>query len=167
MQLCSHTPAWQVKPWRHPPIGTKHLRLHIPECAAFSLLPGFSTHIARWVTTNLRPVTAGSPADGLRWTFDLTGIAEMYASYEATDMWPLLQAPPEGLRLDFVRAEQSNFRWAGADEDGIAALGHRVHLLRNAGHWVHSDNPSGLFDILAPSFGAVDLHMQHVGMNRR
>jgi hypothetical protein len=34
-----------------------------------------------------------------------------------------------------------------------------VHELRDSGHWVHTDNPGGLFDILAPSFGgAPDLH---------
>lgn len=36
-----------------------------------------------------------------------------------------------------------------------------MHLLPNSGHWVHSDNPDGLFDILAPSFGGMpDLPMQ-------
>lgn len=33
-------------------------------------------------------------------------------------------------------------------------LGHAVHELPNSGHWVHTDNPNGLFDILSPSFGA-------------
>ena len=34
-----------------------------------------------------------------------------------------------------------------------------------AGHWVASDNPDGLFEILAPSFGALpDLHMQRTSM---
>jgi hypothetical protein len=35
----------------------------------------------------------------------------MYASYESASLWPLLQAPPQGLQLDFVKAERSNFRW--------------------------------------------------------
>ena len=59
-----------------------------------------------------------------------------------------------------MKAERSSFRWAGGDEERIAALGHRVHLLRESGHWVHADNPSGLLDILAPSFGELDLHLQ-------
>lgn len=29
-------------------------------------------------------------------------------------------------------------RWGGEDEARIAANGHRVHLLRNSGHWVSS-----------------------------
>jgi pimeloyl-ACP methyl ester carboxylesterase len=43
-------------------------------------------------------------------------------------------------------------RWAGDDEQRIAALGHQVHLLPNSGHWVHTDNPNGLFEIMAPTF---------------
>lgn len=43
-------------------------------------------------------------------------------------------------------------------------LGHGVHLLRGAGHWVHADNPQGLFDLLAPSFGQQpDLRVQRSG----
>lgn len=51
-------------------------------------------------------------------------------------------------------------RWGGADEARITSLGHRVHLLPAAGHWVHTDNPQGLLETLAPSFGTLDLHMQ-------
>ncbi len=70
---------------------------------------------------------------GLTWTFDLTGIGEMYASYEATSLWPFLRRPAQGVRVSFVRAEGSNYRWAGGDEQRISALGHDVHLLRQAG----------------------------------
>ena len=85
----------------------------------------------------------------------------MYESYVSTDLWPLLTAPAEGIKLSFVKAENSTFRWGGVDEDRIRALGHEVHLLRNSGHWVHTDNPDGLFDIFASSFGGhPDIHMQ-------
>ena len=70
---------------------------------------------------------------GLTWTFDLAGIGEMYASYEATSLWPFLRRPVAGARVSFVRAEGSNYRWAGGDEQRITALGHDVHLLRQAG----------------------------------
>jgi hypothetical protein len=90
------------------------------------------------VTTNLRPAPGSAH---LRWTFDLDGIAEMYESYEASNMWELLRAPPQGLRVDFVRAARSSFRWEGGVVQQLQALGHRVHLLADAGHVVHQDNP--------------------------
>lgn len=58
------------------------------------------------------------------------------------------------MTVSFVKAERSTFRWGGTDEANIRALGHAVHELPNAGHWVHSDNPVGLFHILAPSFNS-------------
>jgi hypothetical protein len=104
---------------------------------------GFSLPVARWMTTNLKPAgsNAGSNGQsGLDWAFDLDGIADMYRSYEATCLWDLLRSPPQGLKLDFVKATRSTFRWEGHDEAEIAAMGHGVHPL-DAGHWVHSENP--------------------------
>lgn len=117
--------------------------------------PGFSSAVARWAATGTRPLPGGPRTHNLAWTFNLEGVADMYASYETTSLWPLLQAPPQGLSLDFVRAEHSSLRWGGGDEASITACGHRVHLVRDAGHWVHTDNPQGLWQVLAPSFGAV------------
>lgn len=120
---------------------------------------GFSRHIASWVGTNLVPMHGGQNGGGragqhsLVWSFDLDGIAAMYASYEATNLWRFLAEPQDGISVSFVRAERSAFRWGGGDESEIQRLGHRVSLLPKAGHWVHSDNPAGLLDIIAPSFG--------------
>ena len=43
------------------------------------------------------------------------------------------------------------------DQETIASLGHRIYFLHDAGHWVHTDNPEGLFAIMAPSFGVPEL----------
>jgi pimeloyl-ACP methyl ester carboxylesterase len=123
---------------------------------------GFSAPVARWMTTNLRPaVPGGSAARDLAWTFDVDGLADMYRSYEAADLWPLLESPPQGLRVDFVRAEGSTFRWAGPDRERLEQLGHRVHVLVRSGHWVHTDNPQGLIELMAETFHAqVDLRLR-------
>lgn len=92
----------------------------------------------------------------LVWSFDLDGIAAMYNSYEQRAHWNLLESPPQGLSVDFVRAEHSNFRWGGGDAERIRALGHAVHFLEDAGHWVHTDNPKGLLKIMKPAFGSTD-----------
>jgi pimeloyl-ACP methyl ester carboxylesterase len=84
--------------------------------------------------------------------FDIEGIVAMYQSYEATDLWPMLETQPVGLSVDFVRAERSAFVWADEDVGRIGTYGGRVHYLANSSHWVHIDNPDGLLEILAPSF---------------
>jgi pimeloyl-ACP methyl ester carboxylesterase len=130
------------------------------DLAARLTAAGFSTGVARWAATNLRPAV-GADQTALVWGFDLAGIRDMYDSYESDSMWPFLQAPPPGVEVNFVRAARSEYRWGGGDADAIVALGHGVHDLPGAGHWVHAENPDGLFDILAPSFGGgVDLHVR-------
>lgn len=111
---------------------------------------GFTLAGAQWMTTNLAPVAPGD--NRLTWTFDITGIAQMYRSYEATDLWPLVEKPPQGAMIDFVRAELSAFKWTLADEQRIRDTGANVHFLSDSAHWVHVDNPDGLLDILRPSF---------------
>ncbi|GMH36557.1 hypothetical protein BSKO_04425 [Bryopsis sp. KO-2023] len=123
---------------------------------------GYSKGVASWMTTNLRPM-GGANGRALTFTFDLDGVEEMYRSYESTSMWPLLTNPPEGLKLDFVRAERSSYRWGGQDKERIKDMGHGIHLLKNSGHWVHTDNPDGLFDIIESSMGTADLHMRRPG----
>lgn len=122
---------------------------------------GFSSGVAQWMTTNLRPMN-GSGGKNYTFTFDLAGVEEMYQSYENTDLWPLICNPPVGLKLDFVRADGSVYRWGGEDSQKIEECGHKVHLLKNSGHWVHTDNPDGLFDIIKESMGAADLHMMRL-----
>ena len=111
------------------PLPSRHWLVQRLEAA------GFSTAVAAWAATNLAPLPGGG---GLGWSFDLAGIADMYRSYEATDLWAFLERPAEGIQINFVRAERSSFRWAAGDEARIRALGHAVHLLRGSGHWVHT-----------------------------
>ena len=112
---------------------------------------GFTLEGAQWMTTNLTPAP-GATTGELTWVFDIEGIVAMYQSYEATDLWPMLETQPVGLSVDFVRAERSAFVWADEDVGRIGTYGGRVHYLANSSHWVHIDNPDGLLEILAPSF---------------
>ncbi|KAL2611414.1 hypothetical protein R1flu_023106 [Riccia fluitans] len=119
---------------------------------------GFSPTIAQWMTTNLRPA---ENSEGFSWVFDLDTIADMYQSYENTNLWPMVEGVPEGVHIDFLRAERSLHRWHRDDVQRIRlaeriasreGAGVQMHVLEDAGHWVHADNPDGLFRILAPSF---------------
>ena len=67
------------------------------------------------------------------WIFDLHGIQEMYRSYETHSFWPFLSAPTQGICVNFVRAEHSSYHWSEADLDRLAAYGHCVHTLNDAG----------------------------------
>jgi pimeloyl-ACP methyl ester carboxylesterase len=137
-----------------------HARMSRNTCVDYLERAGFSEAVARWAATSLAPAPSRGGGEAMEWVFNLDGISEMYSSYEQTDLWALVENPAEGLRPSFVRAERSVFRWGGSDEARIKAAGHPVHMLANSGHWVHSDNPDGLFDILAPTFGVPDVHMR-------
>lgn len=80
----------------------------------------------------------------LVWALDLNGVADMYESYETANLWSFITNTPEGLRVSFVRAEHSTFRWAGPEQAVISSHGHAVHTLHKSGHWVHADNPDGM-----------------------
>ncbi|KAF7824967.1 abhydrolase domain-containing protein C22H12.03 [Senna tora] len=126
---------------------------------------GFSNDVALWVVTNLRPTRSiGSRSSSFSWTFDLKGIAEMYQSYEETNMWKIVEDVPRGVHVNFLKAERSLHRWALEDIQRIHAAeelaaeeggGVEMHVLEDAGHWVHADNPDGLFRILSSSFKTV------------
>ncbi|KAH9322362.1 hypothetical protein KI387_017001, partial [Taxus chinensis] len=124
---------------------------------------GFSMEIAQWITTSLGPVNSfGAAITGFTWVFDLQGISELYRSYENTNLWQLVENVPQGVHVDFLRAERSLHKWAHEDIQRIHAAeelaasegaGVQMHVLEDSGHWVHADNPDGLFRILASSFG--------------
>lgn len=100
-----------------------------------------------WMTTNLRSVDGG-----FTWRFALPGIESLLDSYFEADLWPFVQAPPEGLTVHLVRGARSD-RWpaaALARAEAAAASGRLVlHTLPDAGHWLHVDNPGALTDLLA------------------
>ncbi|XP_038886786.1 protein ABHD11 [Benincasa hispida] len=126
---------------------------------------GFSKDVAQWVVTNLRPIgPRGSSSSGFSWAFDLKGIAEMYQSYEETNLWKIVEDVPRGVHINFLKAERSLHRWALEDIRRIHAAeelaveeggGVEMHVLEDAGHWVHADNPDGLFRILSSSFKGI------------
>lgn len=123
---------------------------------------GFSNDVAQWVVTNLRQTSPhGASMSSFSWAFDLNGIAEMYKSYEETNLWNVVDGVPQGVHVNFLRAERSLHRWALEDIRRIHAAedfasneggGVEMHVLEDAGHWVHADNPDGLFKILSSSF---------------
>jgi pimeloyl-ACP methyl ester carboxylesterase len=124
------------------------------DATAALLSEGLDEKLAAWLVTSL----ARAPgAAGYAWQFDLPGVSELAADYFSLDLWPLLEeaaARPDsgGPRYELLVAERSD-RWSGDMRERATALppGGKVHLhvLADAGHWVHVDNPGGLVSLLA------------------
>lgn len=107
---------------------------------------GISEPLVQWLLTSLR-----QGPDGWRWAWDLDGIDAMILDYLALDLWPWLQGwggPP----IELVRAGRSD-AWGPDELARLAALpvggSVRAHVLPNAGHWLHVDDPDGLLKLIA------------------
>jgi len=105
---------------------------------------GLSEAIIAWLLTS-----TARHDDGWRWVYDLDGVDEMLADYFATDLWPVACSPAP---VTLVKAERSD-RWTADDLDRAEAAdasGNLVwHVLPDAGHWLHVDNPEALLALLA------------------
>lgn len=107
---------------------------------------------AQWLTTNLR--LTGAQPEQYEWKMNIDVIEQLFKSFLATDLWPVVNEPPavsgEDVRIHFVRAAR-NSMWTPQVLAALDALKpHHVyhHLLDKSGHWVHIDNLPGLLDII-------------------
>lgn len=120
---------------------------------------GFSKSLSEWIGTNLK-----KSGERETWAFNLDGAVQMFDSYREMSYWPLLEHPPQGMEIAIVRAEKSD-RWDPDVIQQLEGLANRqgdgsegkvsLHVLPNAGHWVHVDNPKGLLEIVAPRIASV------------
>ncbi|KYG09168.1 alpha/beta hydrolase [Sorangium cellulosum] len=113
---------------------------------------GFSRGIGEWLAMNVR-----REGDGFRIRLDLDVLNDLLTDYFARDLWHVLEEPPapagvEARRLHVVLGGRS----ASVSPESRArfeALAARapwlsVHVLPRAGHWLHVDDPDGLFDVI-------------------
>jgi pimeloyl-ACP methyl ester carboxylesterase len=107
---------------------------------------GFSPGLANWMTTNVRRTDAG-----FVWIPDLAGIRLLLDDYFARDLWPVLEQEERATEIHFVVAERSD-RVSPAMRQRIEALGPsqrtRSHVIAEAGHWLHVDNPEAVLELL-------------------
>ncbi|KAI7840877.1 hypothetical protein COHA_005407 [Chlorella ohadii] len=121
---------------------------------------GFSTALQQWLGSSL--LADPQHKGRLVWTFDVHGAQSMFDDYLRQDYSQLLRSPPRGVTLHILRALRSD-RWdpetMGAVRQAVAATAQpaavrgstRYHELPDAGHWVHTDNPKGLVQLMLPS----------------
>jgi pimeloyl-ACP methyl ester carboxylesterase len=112
---------------------------------------GLPDRIATWMTTNLRHA-----GDHYEWTLSFDIVEQLLADYREIDFWPFISAARTAPQIHWVIGEQSDRIDAELRERARAVAEQnsslRVHLLPNAGHWVHVDNPSGLVELLDRDF---------------
>lgn len=108
---------------------------------------GVDTGVAQWMSSNLE---AG--ADGFVWRLDFDVMEELLDDFFRTDRWDVVEAPPEGAEIHFLRATRSSVLSDEAAERIAAAAERtgRVHLHPvEGGHWLNADNPDALIELLA------------------
>lgn len=107
---------------------------------------GLALPLARWMATNLEEAEGS-----YRWLIDPGDMEALLRSFFAEDAWDVLEAPPEGVAVHVVKAEDSSvLDEAACERVKRAGRRHgRVHLHRVAGgHWVNADNPDALHELL-------------------
>jgi esterase len=113
---------------------------------------GISKPVAQWLATNLVELPEDS-GDGWRFGLDLERITALRDDFGIVDLWPALEAEAEaGARTVLVLGERSEAvvgedlaRAKSLADAGILELA----WVPDAGHWVHTDNPAALLEILA------------------
>ncbi len=115
---------------------------------------GLSRGIAEWLAMNVR-----REGDGFRIRLDLDVLNELLTDYFARDLWHVLEDPPapagpgvEARRIHVVLGGRSA-SLSPASRARFEALAARapwlsVDVLPRAGHWLHVDDPDGLFDVI-------------------
>jgi esterase len=108
---------------------------------------GITADVAAWMASNLR-----RDGDGLVWALDWDAMEALLRDFFVRDLWPVVETPPPGVALHFIKATQSS-RLSEEACARIEAAGRatgRVHLHRvDGGHWVHADNPAAITGLLA------------------
>lgn len=106
---------------------------------------GYPEGLAQWMAINLEPHDGG-----YRWRIDFGAMEEMLRSFFDTDAWDVIESPPGAAEVHVVKALESQTLddAAAARVEAAEATG-RVFLHRlPGGHWINTDNPDGVLDLL-------------------
>lgn len=109
---------------------------------------GQPSTIAQWLAMNLRRTDDGERTFGP----DLEVIRDLIEDYARTDSWDVLGALPAGCTLDVVIGGRSEV-FSASDRTRVERIAGQnsavsVHVLEDAGHWVHVDAANALVALL-------------------
>jgi esterase len=117
-----------------------------PEAVQGIMDGGYSEGIAQWMAINLEPHEGR-----YRWRIDFEVMEEMLHDYFRTDLWEVVVHPPADSEIHVVKATESN----SLDDESVRRIemagtaNGRVFLhLLEGGHWINTDNPQGVIDLL-------------------
>lgn len=107
---------------------------------------GFPERVGMWMSANL-----ARSGEGYEWKLDFDALELLLQDFFRTDLWPVVEDPPRGAELHFVRASGS--RVMTEDEAArIEAIGRTrpvsLHVVEG-GHWLNADNPDAVLALLA------------------
>ena len=118
---------------------------------------GLSSGTSNWLATNLQ-----RQPEGYIWRFNLDAIHELMLDYFRVDLWHVLESRAADSDFRVVVAERSD-RWAPENRARLEAMLETVrhqattvdgrgtvalHIVPNAGHWLHVDNPAFLLELI-------------------
>jgi pimeloyl-ACP methyl ester carboxylesterase len=104
--------------------------------------------VAQWLAMNLRRTEDGQRTFGP----DLGVIRDLIEDYARTDRWDVVEALPEQCTLDVVIGGRSTV-FSPSDRERIERIAAQnprisVHVVEQAGHWVHIDAADALVALL-------------------
>ena len=104
--------------------------------------------VAQWLAMNLRRTEDGQRTFGP----DLGVIRDLIEDYARTDRWDVVEALPEQCTLDVVIGGRSSV-FSPSDRERIEQIAAQnprisVHVVEQAGHWVHIDAADALVALL-------------------
>ncbi len=119
--------------------------------------PARDVAIAAMVERGVAPVTASWMATNLvardpdfEWRFNVESIESLLQDFYLHDLWDVVEHPPAGVHIHLVKATASSLlsgdalARAEAAADNVHTMLHTVE----GGHWLNSDNPDALVDLL-------------------
>ncbi|HEX6913450.1 MAG TPA: alpha/beta hydrolase [Longimicrobium sp.] len=116
------------------------------EAVAGIVAGGYDEAIAQWMAINLEPHEGR-----YRWRIDFDVMEEMLRDFFQTDLWDVVVHPPAEAEVHIVKATESS----SLDDESMRRVemagtaNGRVFLHQlEGGHWINTDNPQGVIDLL-------------------
>eukprot|EP00602_Paraphysomonas_sp_CaronLab_P001876 CAMPEP_0185018958 /NCGR_PEP_ID=MMETSP1103-20130426/1610_1 /TAXON_ID=36769 /ORGANISM="Paraphysomonas bandaiensis, Strain Caron Lab Isolate" /LENGTH=249 /DNA_ID=CAMNT_0027549013 /DNA_START=227 /DNA_END=976 /DNA_ORIENTATION=- len=108
---------------------------------------GVATPIAQWLCTSVVDTPNGS-----KWAFNIDAVKSIFKDFCVVDMWPFVEQYDGNATIHFVRAGRQK-KWTPEVLARFNSLPQynrniMVHTMPNAGHWLHSEDLSGLLKII-------------------